>query len=144
MLLAWTHRERIFLITIPAYISSTEDNILWGDLNCISDEKLDKLGGNPLVRQAAMTILNTMTLQNNLVDIWRDQHHDARKFTRSRINPHDNPYIHTQIDKFYVTSTLANISTATDIIPFPFPDHALFYLRLTNNKMGQRLLAFQQ
>ena len=68
-----------FFITIPAYISSTEDNILWGDFNCISDKKLDKLGGNPLARQAAMTILNTITLQNNLVDIWRDQHYDARK-----------------------------------------------------------------
>ena len=89
-----TDRKNYF-ITIPAYISSTEENILGGDFNCISDKKLDKLGGNPLARQTAMTILNTITLQNNLVDIWRDQHRDVRKFTWTGKNPHDNSYIHT-------------------------------------------------
>ena len=57
-----TDRKNYF-ITIPAYISSTEENIVGGDFNCISDKKLDKLGGNPLARQTAMTILNTITLQ---------------------------------------------------------------------------------
>ena len=62
-------------------------------------------------------------LQNNLVDIWRDQHHDIRKFTWTGINPHDNTYIHTRIDKFYVSLPLTNIIPQTDIIPFPYSDH---------------------
>ena len=77
-----------------------------------------------------MTILNTITLQNNLVDIWRDQHRDTRKFTWTGVNPHDNSYIHTRIDKFYVTSTLATVITATDIIPFPFSDHDAILLSI--------------
>ena len=131
-----TERKNYF-ITIPAYISSTEENILGGDFNCTSDKKLDKLGGNPLAQQTAMTILNTITLQNNLVDNWRDQHCDARKFTWIGINPHDNSYIHRRIDKFYVTSTLANVITATDIIPFPFSDHDAILLTI-NLQQQQR------
>ena len=131
-----TDRKNYF-ITIPAYISSTEENILGGDFNCISDKKLDKLGGNPLARQTAMTILNTITLQNNLVDIWRDQHRDVRKFTWTGKNPHDNSYIHTRIDKFYVTTTLANVITTTDIIPFPFSDHDAILLTI-NLQQHQR------
>lgn len=40
--------EQHYFITIPSYLSSTEENILGGDFNCISDQKLDKLGRNPL------------------------------------------------------------------------------------------------
>ena len=132
-----TERKNYF-ITIPAYVSSTKENILGGDFNCISDKKLDKLGGNPLARQTAMTILNTITLQNNLVDIWCDQHRDARKFTWTGINPHNNSYIHTRINKFYVTSTLANVITNTDIIPFPFSDNDAILLTINLQQQQQR------
>ena len=39
--------RRIYFHSISTFISSTEDNILGGDFNCIADHKLDKLGGNP-------------------------------------------------------------------------------------------------
>ena len=135
-----TDRKNYF-VTIPAYISSTEENILGGDFNCISD---NKLGGNPLARQTAMTILNTITLQNNLVDIWRDQHCDVRKFTWTGKNPYDNSYIHTGIDKFYVTTALANVITTTDIIPFPFSDHdaILITINLQQHQCGNGYLHF--
>ena len=39
--------RRIYFHSLLAYISKTEENILGGDFNCIADNKLDKLGGDP-------------------------------------------------------------------------------------------------
>ena len=40
--------RRIYFHSISNFLSPAEANILGGDFNCISDDKLDKLGGNPL------------------------------------------------------------------------------------------------
>ena len=76
-----------------------------------------------------MTILNTITLQHKLVDIWRDQHHDVRIFTWTGTNPHDNSYTPES-----TSSTLQILSqtliTTTDIIPFPFSDHHAILLTI--------------
>ena len=40
--------RRVYFHAISAFLSSTEENILGGDFNCISNAKLDKLGGKPL------------------------------------------------------------------------------------------------
>ena len=69
--------RRVYFHAISAFLSSTEENILGGDFNCISNAKLDKLGGNPSARQTANTILYTITQQNSLTDIWRDNHRDS-------------------------------------------------------------------
>ena len=42
--------RRSYFVTLPAYISPTDENIWGGDFNCISDNILDKQGGNPLAR----------------------------------------------------------------------------------------------
>ena len=99
-----------------------------GDFNCIFDEKLDKSGGNSSTRQMATKILFTITQQHNLTDIWRDRNCDIRKFTWSGKHPHNNMFIHTRIDKFYVSSRLSPLIINTDIIPFPFSDHDLIIL----------------
>ena len=38
--------RRIYFYNISAFLSSTDENILGGDFNCIFDEKLDKSEGN--------------------------------------------------------------------------------------------------
>lgn len=60
-----------FYSTITTYLSPTQANILGGDLNSISDPKLDKLGGDPDPRQSAVNNLNRITTQYDLIDIWR-------------------------------------------------------------------------
>ena len=112
--------RKYYFATICNFLSATEENILGGDLNCISDNKLDKLGGNPNVRQSATTILHTITQQHNMTDIWRDRNRDIRKYTWTGKNPQDNTFIHTRIDRFYISFTLTTFVTNTDIIPFAF------------------------
>lgn len=121
--------RRIYFHSISTFISSTEDNILGGDFNCIADHKLDKLGGNPFARKTAITILNTITQQHNLTDIWRDRNRDVKKFTWTGKNT-QNSFIHTRIDKFFISSSLTPFVTKTDISPFSFSDHDLIMLTL--------------
>ena len=120
--------RRIYFHSISTFLSPAEANILGGDFNCISDDKLDKLGGNPLARQTANQILQMITQQHNLTDIWRDRNHDTKKFTSPGKHPHNNSFIHTRIDKFYISSLLHPFVTATDILPFSFSDHDLVML----------------
>ena len=120
--------RRVYFHTISAFLSSTEENILGGDFNCISNDKLDKSGGNPTARQTATTILHTITQQHNLTDIWRDRNRDIRKFTWTGKHPQNNTFNHTRIDKFYISSPLTPLVTNTDIIPFYFSDHDLIIL----------------
>lgn len=119
--------------SISNFLSATDDNILGGDFNCISYNKIDKFGGNPYARQTATTILQTITQQYNMTDIWRDRNRNTRKFTWTGKNHHDNRYIHTRIDRFYIYSILTNHVTNTDIIPFSFSDHDLISLTFDLN-----------
>ena len=98
--------RRIYFHEISTFLSATDTNILGGDFNCISDTKLDKLGGNPFARQTANKILYTITQQHSLTDIWRDRNRDTKKFTWTGKRPQTNKFIHTRIDKFYISSLL--------------------------------------
>ena len=53
--------HRHYFATISNFLSATDDNILGGDFHCISDNKIDKFGGNLYARQTATTILHTIT-----------------------------------------------------------------------------------
>ena len=98
--------RRIYFHLISTFLSPAEANILGGDFNCISDDKLDKLGRNPSARQTENQILQTITQQHHLTDIWRDRNRDAKKFTWTGKHPHNNSFNHTRIDKFYISTFL--------------------------------------
>ena len=119
----------IYFHSISTYILNTEENILGGYFNCISHNKLDKLGGNPSVRQTATAILNMITQQNNLTDVCCDRNRDVKKFTWTAKNT-QNSFIHTPINIFYISSSLTPFVTKTDISPFSFSDHDLISLTL--------------
>ena len=44
-----------------------------------------------------------------------------------------NSFIHTRIDKFYISSQLTPLVTQTDILPFSFSDHDLISLTFDLN-----------
>ena len=70
--------RRIFYVDLENYLSSSHNNILGGDFNCIIDSKLDKHGGNPAPRQHANHILHRLTSRLDLVDIWRERNPHKR------------------------------------------------------------------
>lgn len=65
-----------------------------------------------------------------MTDIWRDRNRDTKKFTWTGKHPHNNTFIHTRIDKFYISSLLTPFVTETNILPFSFSDHDLVILTL--------------
>ena len=105
-----TNAERhIYFHSISTFTSLTEDNISGGDFNCITDKKLDKLGGNPFERQSAITILNTIMQQHSLKYIWRDRNRDVKNLHGLEENTFFiilHYFTHTCIDKFFISSSL--------------------------------------
>ena len=125
-----TDNERnTFFSDLDDFISVDYDNIIGGDFNCISDVRLDKLGGDPNARQSAARTLQTMCSQNNLIDIWRDRHKDERNYTWTGRHPFNDTFIRTRIDKFLTSRTINHLITDTSIKPFAQSDHD--YITLT-------------
>ena len=62
-----------FFANVDNFFSVEHENIIAGDFNCISNQRLDKLGGNPNARHLAAATLVTICTQYNLIaiDIWR-------------------------------------------------------------------------
>ena len=126
-----TDAERAaFFSEFAPLFSPTHPNILGGDFNCISNAKMDKRGGNPLARQAAITTLGTSIVNHNLVDIWRTQHPHTHAFTWTGKNPTDNSPILTRIDRFYIAHAISHLAVNSDIKPYPHSDHDLISLQL--------------
>ena len=55
--------------------------ILGGDFNLILNLKLDADGGNPTLKSNSMKSLNILTMENDLVDIWRIRNPESNRYT---------------------------------------------------------------
>lgn len=102
-----TDNERnTFFSDLDNYIMADHDNILVGDFNCTTNERLDKLGGNPNSRQFATRTLQNICNKYHLTDIWRDRHKDERNYTWTGRHPLNMTFIRTRIDRFLTSRTL--------------------------------------
>ena len=91
-----TDSERgAFFTDLNRFLSSSHENIIAGDFNCIFDAKLDKFGGDPNPRHSAVFYLNELIARFALCDIWRRRHKNERNFTWTRKNISDNSFIRT-------------------------------------------------
>ena len=109
------------------------DNIiLGGDWNMLINSKQDGKNYKNINNPKAREIVNDIILQFNLIDIWRDQHHDTNQFTwHKKLN---NKIIQQgRLDFFLISSTLHKNVTKTSIIPGYRSDHSFITLDL--NKM---------
>lgn len=105
-----THHQQIlngtpFFADLNTFLSSTYDNIIGGDFNCILNTRLDKLGENPCARQYVTVCLNALNMQYRMIDIRRRRHKDERNFTWTGRNPADvSSFIRTRNDYFFYLS----------------------------------------
>ena len=119
-----------FFTDLNRFLSSSQENIIAGDFNCIFDAKLDKFGGNPNPRHSAVFYLNELIARFALCDIWRRRHKDERNFTWTSKNISDNFFIRTRIDFFLTSKSLDPYISAVDIGPFANSDHDYALLTL--------------
>ena len=126
-----TDKERqTFYANLNDFISADHENIIAGDFNCITDQRLDKFGGNPNARHLAAATLQTICAQYNLTDIWRDRHKDERNYTWTGRHPVNGTFIRTRIDKFLISRSINHLVIDTSIKPFTHSDHDYIFLTL--------------
>lgn len=111
--------------TIHDYLSPTHGNIVSGDFNCITNNKLYKQGSNRQPRQTTITALSTLQTTHNLTDIWWSQHPTTSAFTWAGKNP----------NKFFISHAITHNAAKTTINPYPHSDHDLITLTLDLSHM---------
>ena len=123
--------RRQFFSTLDPYLSSTYNNIIGGDFNCIENPALDKQGGNPAPRQYALKILHNVMSQFDLTNIWRLRNPRKREFTwTGRDSRTVNSFINTRIDRFYTSQTITPYVAESSIAAYPHSDHDVILLTL--------------
>lgn len=119
-----------FYRSLSDYLTDDDNNIIAGDFNSISDPQCDKSGGNANARQSANTVLQAISAQFHLIDIWRSHHYNQLCYSWTGKNPTDNSIIRTRIDKFLLSTAISHLVTDSAIKPYPFSDHDYFSIKL--------------
>ncbi len=95
-------------------IEQFENNskIIAGDFNLVMDLDMDKKGGLPRTHFKSRDILKTYMEEVELVDIWREQNPDTRKYTWHKLKP--SP-IFCRLDMFIVSFDMVGFVGKSDI-----------------------------
>ena len=102
--------------------------IAGGDLNLVQDVNLDKQGSRDLqTHKKAQQELDTIKLNLDLEDIWRDLNPDEKRLTWRR----RNPTIQCRLDSFLISNGLYSKVANADITPGHKTDHSMITLGLT-------------
>ena len=105
-----------------------ENIIAGGDFNLVQDVNLDKQGGRDLqTHKKVLQELDTIKLNLDLGDIWRDLNPDKKRLTWRR----RNPTIQCRLDFFLISNGLYSKVANADITPGYKTDHSMITLGLT-------------
>ena len=105
-----------------------ENIIAGGDFNLVQDVNLDKQGGRDLqTHKKALQELDTIKLNLDLGDIWRDLNPDKKRLTWRR----RNPTIQCRLDFFLISNGLYSKVANADITTGYKTDHSMITLGLT-------------
>jgi len=140
------HNKDITLINLygpntdsPEFYDSVDDiigrfensyHIICGDWNLILNKERDTYNyrhiNNPKARDRVLELINTF----DLVDVWREQHLDEKRFTWRQ----PNPLKQARLDFFLVSPSIANIPFTSKIEPGYRSDHSLITLECNLEK----------
>ena len=97
-----------------------------GDFNMYFDTKLDADSGNPKLKVNSLIQLEIILEENDLCDIFRVQNPYVRRFSRR----HRTPFKQKRLDYIFVSNSLQESVTQTEIIPSVLSDHSAVILKL--------------
>jgi len=126
-----------FLKTYDMIENANTDNILWGgDFNLILDPEMDKEGGNPFSKPIARKALQTLMIQEKLVDIWRKTNPKHKQYTWKS---NTDPPIRSRLDYFLCKETFIKKYNQVEIIPSITSDHAavIWETEIINTSRGK-------
>ena len=112
-----------------------DEVIIGGDYNLVLDVEKDKKGGLAKTNKKSLEVINSYCEDLDLIDVWRIQNPEQRRFTWRQ----KNPEIQCRLDFFLVSQCTSCNSINTDIIPGYKTDHSLVTLQIsTHNNMRGR------
>jgi exonuclease III len=131
-----------FYETVQQQILDMEGDydVLCGDWNLVQDYNIDcynyKHQNNPHARKAVLQLKNSL----RLVDPWRVQNQETRRYTWSRKNPTKK----ARLDFFLISENIMTLLDRVDILPGYQTDHCMVILglRLTNFEKGRGFWRF--
>ena len=85
-----------------------------GDFNLFFDLKLDAQGGNPTIKKKTLAKLIELKENYDLRDIWRVRNTKSKRFTF--VQKHSSGFIQRRLDYIFISNTLQNFVTITDIM----------------------------
>ena len=111
------------------FITENEDNdfIIGGDFNTVLNTNLDKRNGRTDTHKNCRLMINNIIDINEVVDIWRIQHPDTRKYTWH--SSHE-PSIFCRLDYFLISNNIINSTKHSSIKPGYKTDHSLVTLSI--------------
>ena len=115
-----------FLSNLDRYLLTSRKIIMGGDFNFVLDVAMDRFGGNPSHGSIGSPERKRLLSRYHLVDIWRKQHPKLK--TCTWLNADRS--IMSRLDKFYISSDLANDREVSGIHPCHLSDHDLISLTL--------------
>jgi exonuclease III len=125
--------DRNFYETVNGIITDNDNphTIICGDWNLVLDVRLDCFNyvniNNPLARQRVLDLCN----QVNLIDPWRIQNPESKKYTWRQ----NSPLKQSRLDFFLISSELNTKLASCDIKPGYRTDHSMVDLQLDFNQV---------
>ena len=117
--------------------------IMVGDFNLLFDSKLDAQGGNPTMKKKSLAKLIELKEPYDLCDIWRVRNKKSRLCTFTQ--QHSSGFIQRRLDYIFISNTLQELVTTTEILTPISTDHSLviFFLSKGNDCLrGKRFWKF--
>ena len=90
-----------------------DEVIIGGDYNLVLDVEKDKKGGLAKTHKKSLEVINSYCEDLDLIDVWRIQNPEQRRFTWRQ----KNPEIQCRLDFFLVSECTSCNSINTDIAP---------------------------
>ena len=104
--------------------------IIAGDFNLVLDLDMDKKGGLPRTNFKSREILQLYMEEAEIIDIWRQQHPDERKFTWHRTRPP----VFCRLDMIFTSFDMVGYVENSDILPSFKSDHSIVSLDINLHK----------
>jgi len=119
-----SQEKRVFYDTLAKYVESLEGEIIiCGDFNCVLDNDLDVVSGQPHIINDVNGFQN-MLVNSELNDVWRLHHPDDREYTWSR----RSPLIARRLDYIFASDAIFDRTVACNIGSMSQTDHRLVEL----------------
>ena len=103
--------------------------IIGGDFNVTLDPSKDCSGGNPALKDLVKA-LEEILIENDLIDIWRIQNPECRRYTWRQ----KTPLIQRRLDYWFIPESLQDDVAKIGIVPAVRTDHSAVVIEI--NSLG--------